>query len=128
MVTGNSTAPASGNIFLTIETDAETAAKWVVAEVKAGASAAASAINSGLTAVAGLVMPIIEKAEPTVFADITAAVTSFLTSAGSAGSLEDLEQLFLESLEAAESALLAEAKSLEGPILQAIIALVKAAL
>ncbi len=103
-------------IILEIEADAVAAVTWLETQAAAG-----------LAAVAGLVRPIITAAEPTVIADVKAAVEAFLTAAGHAGSIDDLEQDFLEMLESAGSALLEEAVGLEGPILQAIIALVKAA-
>ena len=104
------------SIIVTIETDAENAVKW-----------AESKIEGGLTSLSELFMPFIAAAEPVVIADVKNAVAQFLTAAEAGGSLEDLEQDFLEALETGESTILAEAKSLAGPILQAIIALVKAA-
>ncbi len=104
------------SILVTIEADAEKVGAWLEKEASAG-----------LTAVAGLVLPIIKAAEPTLIADVKTAVEAFLTDVGKAGSIDDLEQAFIESLEVGGAALLKEVETLEGPILQAIIALVKAA-
>jgi hypothetical protein len=104
------------SILVTIETDAEAALKWARAEASAG-----------LAAVAGLVMPIIRAAAPTLIADVKAGVEAVLGDVGRIGSIDDLEQDFIERLEATGSTLLSAVETLEGPILQAVIALVKAA-
>jgi hypothetical protein len=104
------------SILLTIETDAKEALKWVEGEVAAG-----------LTAVGQLVLPIVNAAEPGLVAAVKSAAETFLASLRRVGSIDDLEQDFIEFLEFTGSTLVKDVEALEGPILQAIIALVKAA-
>jgi len=105
------------NILVTIETDAETALKWVGTE----AEDALKALGSGLGV-------IVKTVEPTIYKQLQAEVTSFVSQAESAGSIEDIEQDFLEHLESTGSELWKDASSLQGPILQLLISVAKGAL
>jgi hypothetical protein len=112
----------TAKIILELESDAETALKWLGTEAKAG-----------LVAVEELAMPLIEAAEPTVIAEVKAGVTAFLSALASVnsptlgGAIEDIMQAFIEDLESTGSTLLPTVQSLASSILQAIIALAKAA-
>jgi hypothetical protein len=70
--------------------------------------------------------------EPTLVSDALAAITAFLPKAQAGGDLADLEQAFLEDLEAAGSTLFGQIQGLASTsgstLLQVLIALAKDAL
>lgn len=110
------------SILVELKTDAETALKWLGNEA-----------HNGLVAVEELAMPLIQAAEPTIISDVKAGVVAGLTTLATSapttplGALEDIEQALLEMWETTAPALFTAASGLKGSILQAIIALVRAA-
>lgn len=105
------------NILVTIETDVVADLKWLGGE----AVDAVKALGKGMAV-------IVKTVEPTLYAQLDAEVSSFVSAAESAGSIEDIEQDLLEHLESTASDLWQDATSLKGPVLQLLIATAKGAL
>jgi hypothetical protein len=99
----------------TVETDA--AAIW---------NFATKEVETGAVTLWNLAKPLFAAVEPTVIADLRAAIEKVLAAADTTQSLDALETAVLNALEAAGGQLFTIAKGLGSNLLQVLIGLVKA--
>ncbi len=104
------------SILQTVVADLEKVGHFVVAEAEGAA-----------TVLWNDVKPLIEKVEPTAYAQLKVVVAGVVGAFAQGTSPAAIEKAVLVVLEAGGTTLLATAKGLEGNILQLIISLVKAA-